>query len=244
MSALNNLLANLNLKGMQTALDRQLENPHYGELPFEERLSQLLLAEASERASRKISRNLKAAKFKDRSARAEDIDYRMPRGLDKSVMLSLIGGDYLARKQNILITGPTGTGKSFISQALGNRAVCDGYTSRYYRIPRLMEELKLARLDGTYVKTLEKLARFNLLVLDDLGINPLSADDANDLLEVIEDKIGSGSLIVTSQLPQERWYDYLNNDTVADAILDRLLHGSHKIKLKGESIRKSLSETA
>lgn len=107
-----------------------------------------------------------------------------------------------------------------------------------------MEELKLARLDGTYVKTLEKLARFNLLVLDDLGINPLSADDANDLLEVIEDKIGSGSLIVTSQLPLERWYDYLNNDTVADAILDRLLHGSHKIKLKGESIRKILSETA
>jgi DNA replication protein DnaC len=229
---------------MQAALDRQLENPHYGELPFEERLSQLLLAEASERASRKISRNMKAAKFKDCSARAEDIDYRMPRGLDKSVMLSLIGGDYLARKQNILVTGPTGTGKSFISQALGNRAVCDGYTSRYYRIPRLMEELKLARLDGTYVKTLEKLARFNLLVLDDLGINPLSADDANDLLEVIEDKIGSGSLIVTSQLPLERWYDYLNNDTVADAILDRLLHGSHKIKLKGESIRKSLSETA
>lgn len=244
MSALNNLLADLNLKGMQTALDRQIENPHYGELPFEERLSQLLLAEASERASRKISRNLKAAKFKDRSARAEDIDYRMPRGLDKSVMLSLIGGDYLKRKQNILITGPTGTGKSFISQALANRSVCDGYTCRYYRIPRLMEELKLARLDGTYVKTLEKLARFNLLVLDDLGINPLSADDANDLLEVIEDKIGSGSIIITSQLPLERWYDYLNNDTVADAILDRLLHGSHKIKLKGESIRKSQSETA
>lgn len=105
MSALNNLLADLNLKGMQTALDRQLENPHYGELPFEERLSPLLLAEASERASRKISRNLKAAKFKDRSTRTEDIDYHMPRGLDKSVMLSLIGGDYLARKQNILITG-------------------------------------------------------------------------------------------------------------------------------------------
>ncbi|XOB66212.1 IS21-like element helper ATPase IstB [Deferribacteres bacterium DY0037] len=244
MSKLENLIAELKLAGLEAALSRQMENPQYRDLPFEDRLLQLLQAESAERLSRKIKRNMAQAKFKDLNARVEDIDYTIPRGLDKSAMLSLISGGYLHKKQNILITGPTGTGKSFIAQALANMAVRDGLTARYYRLPRLMDEMKLARLDGTYVKGLNKIARYNLLILDDFGINPLTADDANDLLEVIEDRAGISSVIVTSQLPVDRWYDYLNNDTVADAILDRLLHSSHKIKLKGESIRKIQADNA
>jgi DNA replication protein DnaC len=244
MSKLEDLIAELKLAGLEAALSRQMENPQYRDLPFEDRLLQLLQAESAERLSRKIKRNMAQARFKDLNARAEDIDYSIPRGLDKSAMLSLISGEYLHKKQNILITGPTGTGKSFIAQALANMAVRDGHTARYYRLPRLMDEMKLARLDGTYVKGLNKIAKYNLLILDDFGINPLTADDANDLLEVIEDRANISSVIVTSQLPVDRWYDYLNNDTVADAILDRLLHSSHKIKLKGESIRKIQADNA
>ena len=239
---LSNLLSQLNLKGFNAALTKQQENPVYNELSFEERLLQLLQAELSERMNRKIKRNLVAAKLKENMARVEDIDYSIPRGLDKSVMVSLIGGEYLRRKQNIIITGPTGTGKSYIAQALANRAILDGYTARYYRVSRLMEDLKLARLEGDYVKMLSRLAKFNLLILDDFGINPLEADEANDLLEVIEDRVGVNSTIITSQLPIDSWYDCLNNATVADAILDRLVYSSHKINLSGESIRKLKSE--
>ncbi|KAA0256808.1 transposase [Deferribacter autotrophicus] len=239
---LDNLLSQLSLKGFSAALTKQQENPVYNEMPFEERLIQLLQAELSERLNRKIKRNLAAAKLKEKMARVEDIDYGIQRGLNKSIMTSLIGGDYLRRKQNIIITGPTGTGKSYIAQALANRAILDGYTARYYRVPRLMEELKLARLEGDYIKMLSRLARFNLLILDDFGISAFEADEANDLLEVIEDRVGVNSTIVTSQLPIDNWYDCLKNATVADAILDRLVHSSHKIKLSGESVRKLKSE--
>jgi len=235
---LDNLLNELGLKGFSLALRRQMEDAKYLEVSFEERLVQLLQSEQIERMNRKIKRNMSMAKIKEKNARVEDIDYRIKRGLDKSLMLSLISGDYLKRKQNILITGPTGTGKSYIAQSLANRAIYDGYTARYYRLPRLMEELKLWRVEGTYMKHLARISRFNLLILDDFGINPLRADEANDLLEIIEDRVGISSTIVTSQLPIESWYDYLNNDTVADAILDRLIHSSYKLKLEGESVRK------
>lgn len=241
---LEDLLNTLGLTGFHTALHRQLDDPGYRDVPFEDRLHQLLQAELTDRMNRKIKRNMAHAKFKDRTARVEDIDYRIPRGLEKSLIISLIGGEYLSRKQNVILTGPTGTGKSYIAQALAYRAICDGYTARYYRLPRLMEDMKLARLDGSYMKLLNRIARFQLLILDDFGINPLSADDANDLLEVIEDRVGVSCTIVTSQLPIDRWYDYLNNDTVADAILDRLVHSSHKIKMKGESVRKLQAESA
>jgi len=240
----NDLMKEMGFSGMESALSRQQENPEYQDMPFDDRLYQLLQAEQTGRMSRKIKRSITRAKLKDRYARVEDIDYSISRGLDKSVILFLVTGEYLNRKQNILTTGPTGTGKSFLAQALAQRAICDGFTARYYRMPRLMEDLKLARLDGTYMKTLSQIARFNLLILDDFGINPLSADDANDLLEVVEDRVGVSSTIITSQLPISRWYDYLNNDTVADAILDRLLHSSHKINLKGESVRKLQAESA
>ena len=241
---LENLLNELGFKGFSAALRRQLDDPKYLDVSFEERLVQLLQAEHIERMNRKIKRNIGVAKLKEKNARVEDIDYSIKRSLDKSLMLSLIAGDYLKRKQNILITGHTGTGKSYIAQALAYRAICDGYTAKYYRVPRLMEELKLARLDGTYMKNLARISRFNLLILDDFGIKPLSSDDANDLLEIIEDRVGVSATIVTSQLPIESWYDYLNNDTVADAILDRLVHSSYKIEMDGDSVRKLQAKNA
>lgn len=238
----NDLMRNLGFVGMETALRRQQESPQYLEMPFEDRLYQLLQAEETERINRKIKCNITRAKLKDRYARIEDIDYGIPKRLDKSLMLSLVSGDYVRRKQNIIITGATGTGKSYIAQALAYRAICDGFTARYYRMPRLMEDLKLSRLNGTYINTLNQIARFHLLILDDFGISPLGSDDANDLLEVIEDRVRVSSTIITSQLPLDNWYDYLNNETVADAILDRLIHNSYKIDLKGESVRKIKAE--
>jgi len=202
----------------------------------------LLEAEHAERSNRKIKRLLSQAKLKDHQAALEELEYSASRGVERSVILSLASCGYIARKQNILITGATGVGKSFLAQALARRAIFEGYSARYYRVTRLLEEIKLARLEGTYTKALAKISKYNLLLLDDFGVSPLKPDEVNDLFEVIEDQTLSGSTIITAQLPVKEWHAYLQNETIADAMMDRLIYSAHRIEMKGESMRKMLAE--
>ena len=242
LSTLTQQLDILGFTGLRAALQRQSEDANYAQLPFEERLYQLLEAEQSERREKKIKRLLSQAKLKDRQAALDQIEYSAKRGLERSQILSLASGEYIAKGQNVLITGATGVGKSFLAQALAKQAIFEGYSARYYRISRLLEEIKIARLEGSYTKTLQKLSRISLLILDDFGVTPLKADELNDLFEVIEERTLSGSTIITAQLPIKEWHNYLGNATIADAMMDRLIYAAHRIEMKGESMRKVLSE--
>ena len=168
----------------------------------------------------------------------EDIDYKTPRGMDKSVILHLANGDWITRAQNIIITGPTGAGKTYLACALAHRACRMGSTAFYTRIPRLFQELAIARGDGSYPTIMKKLTKTKVLILDDFGLAPMTAPERRDLLEVIEDRHGLSSTIVATQLPIEAWHEHIRDPTIADAILDRLIHSAHKINLKGESMRK------
>lgn len=241
-STLHEQLDTLGLGGFRKALERQYDDANYTQLTFEERLYRMLEAEMDERNNRRIKRLLSQARLKDQQASLEELEYSAKRGLERSVILSLASCGYIARKQNVLITGATGVGKSFLAQALARNAIFEGYSARYYRVTRLLEEIKLARLDGTYTKTLAKLSRFNLLILDDFGISPLKGDEVNDLFEVIEERNLSGSTIITAQLPVKEWHAYLQNDTIADAMMDRLIYSAHRIEMEGESMRKMLAQ--
>lgn len=236
-------LDELGMTGCKQALLRQEENPSYARLPFYERLYQLLEAEATVRNDRRIKRLLSQAKLKDAQAALQEIAYDANRGLERSQILSLATCEFIRKKQNILITGPTGAGKSFVAQALAKQVIFEGLSARYYRVTRLLEEIKLSHLEGTYTKTIQRLSRFDLLILDDFGVSPLTPDELNDLFEVIEERTMSGSTIVTAQLPVSKWYDYLGSATLADAMMDRLVHASHRIEMKGESMRKILANT-
>lgn len=231
-------LDTLKLSGFKSALITQSEDANYTKLSFEERLYQLLDAEITQRSNKRIQRLLTQAKLKDKTASLEELEYSHFRGLDRSVILSLSSCEYIQKKHNILITGATGVGKSFLAQALAKRAIFEGYSARYYRVTRLLEEIKLSRLDGTYTKALAKLSKYALLVLDDFGIAPLNQTEVNDLFEIIEERTLVGSTIITAQLPVNKWHSYLQNDTIADAIMDRLIYSAHRIELKGESMRK------
>ena len=242
LSTLIQQLDTLGCSGFKTALQRQSEDANYTQLTFEERLYQLLEAEQSERTNKKIKRLLSQAKFKDRQASLEAIEYGSKRGIERSQILSLASGEYITKGQNILITGATGVGKSFLAQALAKQAIFEGYSAKYYRVTRLLEEIKLARLEGSYTKTIQKLSRINLLILDDFGVTALKADELSDLFEVIEERTFAGSTIITAQLPVKEWHNYLGNATIADAMMDRLIYSAHRIEMKGESMRKVMSE--
>ena len=242
LATLTTQLDTLGFTGFKTALTRQSEDANYSQLSFEERLYQLLEAEQSERANKKIKRLLSQARLKDSQATLEELEYSAQRGLDRSVILSLASCEYIAKGQNILITGATGVGKSFLAQALAKRAIFEGHSAVYYRVTRLLEEIKLARLDGTYTKILSKIAKYSLLILDDFGVAPLKPDEINDLFEVIEERTLSGSTIVTAQLPVKEWHAYLGNETIADAMMDRLIYSAHRIEMRGESMRKMMAQ--
>ena len=242
LATLTQQLDTLGFSGCKSALQRQSEDAAYARLSFEERLYQLLEAEIAERRDKKIKRLLTQAKLKDKQASLDMIEYSAKRGLERSFILSLASGEYIKKNQNILITGATGVGKSFLAQALSKQAIFEGYSARYYRVSRLLEELKVARLAGDYTKTLQKLSRYNLLILDDFGVTPLKSDELNDLFEVIEERTLCGSTIITAQLPIKEWHSYLGNATIADAMMDRLIYSAHRIELKGESMRKVMAQ--
>jgi len=227
----------MRLRGMADALTTQQQQPELQALTFEERLGMLVDQEWMDRQNRRLTRLLKAAKLR-LAACMEDIDYQQPRGLDRAVMRSLATCQWVQYGQHILIAGPTGVGKTFIACALGNAACRQGFTVRYYRVPRLLADLTTARADGSYRRLLGHLARTEVLILDDWGLVPISVAESRDLLEVIDDRSQTRSTIVASQLPIETWYSVIGDATVADAILDRLVHGAHKLLLKGESMRK------
>lgn len=225
----------LKLTGMADAFKEQLSKP-LPDLDFESRLGILIEQEWILRENRRLKTRLKQAKLQQ-TACVEDIDYEQPCGLVKTKMLELSRGQWL----NLLITGPTGCGKSYITCALANRACLDGHTCRYYRLPRLWEELKIARANGTYSSWLSQLAKLDLLILDDWGLVTPDSERRQDLLEILDDRYQKKSTIVTSQLPTARWYEHLNDPTLADAILDRLLHNAVKLELDGPSMRKCRS---
>jgi len=241
-STVINKINDLGYDGLKEAYLRQVEDTNYNQLSFEERFYNLLEAQDIFLQNKRTTRNLRASKIKDKQAAVEDIDYNATRNIDKQNFKSLITMDFIRNHQNIIITGKTGTGKSYLAQALGNRAILDGFKVFYIRIPTLLEEIKISRADGTYTNLLKKYSRFTLLVLDDFGVSQLSADDATNLFEIIEDRTEINSTIITSQLPISQWYDYLNNDTVADAILDRVVHSSYRVEIEGESMRKLKSK--
>ena len=230
-------LKNLKLDGMARAFEEQLQQPIVTSLSFEERFGMLVDREFTHRDSRRIERLLKNAKLKV-SACIEDIDYRPGRGLDKRLIASLASCDWLRSAQNLIATGPTGVGKTWLACALGHQACRQGFSVLYARVPRFFEELRIAHGDGSFSRKLATLAKTDLLLLDDWGLTPLSQSERNDLLEVLDDRVNTRSTLITSQLPVEHWYEYLNDPTLADAILDRVLHQSHKLQLQGESLRK------
>src|SRR5713101_4335348 len=229
----------LGLFGMLLGLRQQLESSQYLSLSFDARLGLLVDREAEARDSRRLALRLKAAKLRQ-EASVEDIDFRAPRGLDRSVIMSLAQAGWVAAHHNLLITGPTGAVKSFLACALTHAAVRRGHTALYMRTPRLLAELALSRGDGRYVRRLGQLARIGLLVLDDFLLTPPTVIEAKDLLEVIDDRSQVRSTLVVSQLPVENWHPALagGDPTLADAILDRLVHDAHRLALKGSSMRR------
>ena len=230
-------LYHLKLNGMAEAFKEQLQHPDLSDLSFEERFSLLVDHQWSWRENRRMKRLLGNAKLKI-NACIEDIDYRAPRGVQKSVILQLAACDWINHGHNVIITGPTGVGKTYLACALANRACRMGFSASYIRIPRLFQELTVSRADGSYPKIMKKLTKSKVLILDDLGLAPMSSPERRDLLEVIEDRHGLTSTIVAAQLPVEDWHENIRDPTIADAILDRLVHNAYTINLKGESMRK------
>ena len=230
-------LRELGLAGMARALEEQRRQPEALDLSFEDRLAMLVDRESLERDSKRLATRLRFAGLRQQ-ATPEDVDHRTARGLDRAVFHRLTSGEWIERHQDVLVTGPTGTGKTWLSCALGHRACRDNRSVLYQRVPRLLEGLALARGDGRYARMLKSLARVQLLILDDWAITPLTADQRRDIMEIIDDRHDRASMIVTSQVPVELWHEHIGNPTIADAVLDRLVHGAHRLELRGESIRK------
>ena len=230
-------LHELRCTGMAKAMAEQLASPQVQNLSFEERLGLLVDRELTERHSRQLTNRLRRARLRH-DACIEDIDFRAPRGLDKDLVLSLADGRWVREHLSILIIGPAGIGKSWIACALAHSACRLGHSASSRRLPRLLTELAIARADGSYPKLLASLAKTEVLVIDDFGLAKLSAENRRDLLEITEDRYGIRSTVITSQLPVENWHDIIADPTLADAILDRLVHSSYQLNLKGESMRK------
>jgi len=238
-------LKQLRFTGMLAALEEQAQNPEMEALSFEERLGLMVDRELDERATRRLKSRLKQAKLRQ-EASIEDVDFRAPRGLDKALIATLAGCAWITRQLNVIITGPTGVGKSYLATALAHKACLEGYKALYQKLSRMLDELRIARAGGTYGKRLVQLSKIDVVVLDDWGLATLTPESQRDLLEVLDDRHGKKSTIVTSQLPVDQWHESMPDPTIADAILDRLVHNAYRIELRGESMRKrhsALNET-
>jgi DNA replication protein DnaC len=232
----------MKLSPMAEAFSRQIQEPQLATLAFEERVGMMIDAEYSARQERKITRRLQVAKLRQ-AASLEDIDWQSPRGLDRQQVLSLGTGGFIREHQNLLITGATGVGKSWLACAFAERACRGGFWAYYQRASRLFLDTSVARADGSYGRLLAKLAKMDLLVIDDFALSPLKDAERRDLLEILEDRHERASTLITSQLPIKAWHAAIGEETLADAICDRLIHGAFKIELKGASLRQGKIRT-
>lgn len=230
-------LHELGLEGMAKGFRDLATNPESNALDHAEWLGLLVEHEATLRQQKRFEARARTAKLRH-AATVEDVNYRATRGLDRAVFLRLTSCDWIREHRHCLITGPCGVGKSWLACALGDKACRDNLSVLYQRCPRLFAALALARGDGRYARLMRQLGRVDLLILDDWGPEPLTAEQRRDLLEIVEDRYSSGSIIITSQVPIERWYEIVGDPTLADAILDRVIHNAYRIELKGESLRK------
>lgn len=231
-------LRELRLAGMQTAYHEQLESTDYDSLTFDERFGLIVDREHTERHNRRLNTRLRKASLR-LTAAVEDIDYRQPRGLDKRLMLSLANCDWVRQRHNVIITGPTGAGKTYLACALGHKACREGFTVQYHRAPRLFQELATAKADGRYPRLMTSFAKTDLFILDDWATALLTDQQRRDLFEIVEDRYERRSTLIAAQMPLKHWHEAIGDPTLADAILDRLVHNAHKIALKGESMRKN-----
>ena len=235
-----NHLNHLGLKGMAKAYENQLSQPAYSKLGFEDRFSLFIVAELNERSNRKINRLLKTAQMRQNDASLEEVDYRASRCIDQSLISSLSTCHWIEQRQNLIITGATGTGKSWLACAFGKQACRYGIATQFFTMTHFYEQIALSMLDGTLPRLRKQLIKIKLLILDDFGIGGIDTKIGPVLLDIIDQHSLHGAIIITSQFPSEKWYDLFDDPTIADAILDRILHKSHSIKLKGTSMRKSM----
>lgn len=233
-------LTELRLRGMRDALEEQLQNPQYAELPFEDRLGLLVESESLRRHNNRRTRRLKQARLKER-ARIEEFDFTGGRGVERAQVLELTGCQWIHRHLNVIVLGPTGAGKTFLACALGHAACVHDFAVRYCHTSRLLSDLAMARGDGSYPKLLDTLAKTPLLILDDWLRDPLTAVQSRDLLEVLDDRYKAASTLVVTQVPVDAWHERLSDPTLADAVLDRLVHNAYRLQLTGESRRKTHS---
>lgn len=236
-STLLNKMSQMKFYGMQQAYQTLLDSNQHHSLTNDEVVSMLIQAEWEDRENRKVNRYLRTARFRYQAS-IEEVNFTASRGLDKTQLLRLADCSFINKKQNILITGPTGVGKSYLASALGHQACIQGYKTLYFNTQKLFPRLTLSKADGSYLKQVSKIEKHDLLILDDFGLQPLDNNTRMMLLEIIEDRHGRKSTIISSQLPVAKWYEIIGDSTVADAILDRMVHTAHRLDLKGESLRK------
>ncbi len=237
MNQIESQLSGLHLHGMNRTWQALLETRRAHELTLAEGLEILLQAEVEERTNKRFERLVKEAKFRYQAS-IEELIYDASRGFDRSIIATLSTSSYIQKGESVLITGSSGCGKSFLTSALGHHACSKGYSVRYYNIQKLLQGAKIARLDGTIIKLFDKIAKTQVLILDDFGLAHIEQQQLMDLMEIIEDRHGRNATIIASQLPVKNWYDIIGEATIADAILDRLVHTSFRIEIKGESLRK------
>lgn len=232
----------LKLYGLAEALQVLQEDPESDTLSFDEKLGLIVDREVTYRENRRLKRLLKAAKLRTSQACVEDINYEHHRGLKRNQMLELVQCDWIRRQQNVILIGPTGVGKSYLACALGQQACRQGFSVRYYRLPRLFEAIRVAQGEGKYLQWMSQLSKADLIIFDDWGLGQINQSERQELLEILEDRYDLKSTVITSQLPISLWHEYIGDATIADAILDRLLNNAHKIELTGSSLRKKEPE--